>query len=417
LKLSFRKKIKVGGIHLNLSKSGLGISTGIKGLHVGINSSGKTYLSGGAHGLYYRSNIGSTRSFINDSQTGIFHQKQVAEILNVDKNSNDGTTFWFIIGIIFFFFGFVFHLLFVPASVLIAAFINKRIKRRRSIQHDKYIFNTILKIKELVNDHRISSLKEKLQEVNNQLCNIFADDRMKGKNDLIQIYVATYKYVLEKIFEDKEICDEEIEIIRIFEQQISSSQYRDINSEIIDSLVVDILSDFCITEDEFAFINKVFEVLSISTEKKTEVLHKLEEMTRIECLRKNGLKPLDLKKDFLADKECYYNGKVELLKIRKCKGSQYYAMDTNADLFVCKNSIDFVSDGYKSIRLDKIAKVELKKDILEMTIVNRQTPICLKSEDSALVIAVIGELKNVLTSGVADARKDLGTTGSRGERS
>jgi hypothetical protein len=48
-----RKAFKVGSLRLNLSKSGLGLSAGVTGARVGINSRG-TYVHGGRHGLYYR---------------------------------------------------------------------------------------------------------------------------------------------------------------------------------------------------------------------------------------------------------------------------------------------------------------------------------------------------------------------------
>jgi len=48
-----RKAFKTGPIRLNLSKGGLGLSGGITGARVGINSKG-TYVHGGRHGLYYR---------------------------------------------------------------------------------------------------------------------------------------------------------------------------------------------------------------------------------------------------------------------------------------------------------------------------------------------------------------------------
>jgi hypothetical protein len=44
---------------LNLSKSGLGVSTGIKGLRISSGRRG-TYLNAGMHGLYYRKKLSGT---------------------------------------------------------------------------------------------------------------------------------------------------------------------------------------------------------------------------------------------------------------------------------------------------------------------------------------------------------------------
>jgi hypothetical protein len=56
-----RKTVKVGGINLNLSGSGLGISTGVKGFRVGMNGRG-TYVQMGRGGLYYRKQISWQRT-------------------------------------------------------------------------------------------------------------------------------------------------------------------------------------------------------------------------------------------------------------------------------------------------------------------------------------------------------------------
>lgn len=55
----FRKSMSLGGLgRVNFSGRGIGVSTGIKGLRVGVNSRG-TYVSGGAGGFYFRENMSS----------------------------------------------------------------------------------------------------------------------------------------------------------------------------------------------------------------------------------------------------------------------------------------------------------------------------------------------------------------------
>lgn len=49
-----RKAFKTGPVRLNLSKSGFGLSAGITGARLGMDSRGRTYVHGGRHGLYYR---------------------------------------------------------------------------------------------------------------------------------------------------------------------------------------------------------------------------------------------------------------------------------------------------------------------------------------------------------------------------
>lgn len=53
-----RKSVSVGPFRFNLSKSGIGVSAGIKGLRIGTGPKGH-YIHAGRGGLYYRSSIGS----------------------------------------------------------------------------------------------------------------------------------------------------------------------------------------------------------------------------------------------------------------------------------------------------------------------------------------------------------------------
>ncbi len=58
-----RKSIRFGKhFKLNLSKSGIGFSTGIRGLRVGKSSTGKAYVSGGRKGLYFRNTLNTKQN-------------------------------------------------------------------------------------------------------------------------------------------------------------------------------------------------------------------------------------------------------------------------------------------------------------------------------------------------------------------
>lgn len=56
-----RKSIAVGPFRFNLSKSGLGVSAGIKGLRIGTGPRGN-YVRIGTKNIYYRSTIASSPS-------------------------------------------------------------------------------------------------------------------------------------------------------------------------------------------------------------------------------------------------------------------------------------------------------------------------------------------------------------------
>jgi len=56
-----RKSFNLGGIRLNLSNSGIGFSTGIKGLRVGIDGKGRSYIGGGKGPVRYRKYMGTAK--------------------------------------------------------------------------------------------------------------------------------------------------------------------------------------------------------------------------------------------------------------------------------------------------------------------------------------------------------------------
>jgi len=53
-----RKSVRLGPVRFNLSKSGVGTSSGVKGFRVGVRPNGKSYLHAGRYGLYYRQELG-----------------------------------------------------------------------------------------------------------------------------------------------------------------------------------------------------------------------------------------------------------------------------------------------------------------------------------------------------------------------
>lgn len=55
----WRQSVRLGPVRLNFSKSGVGYSVGVKGLRYGVRADGRSYVSAGAHGFYYRETFGT----------------------------------------------------------------------------------------------------------------------------------------------------------------------------------------------------------------------------------------------------------------------------------------------------------------------------------------------------------------------
>jgi len=55
----FRKSVKFGPMRFNFSKSGIGVSAGVKGARVSVGPRG-TYVHAGAGGFYYQQRVGGS---------------------------------------------------------------------------------------------------------------------------------------------------------------------------------------------------------------------------------------------------------------------------------------------------------------------------------------------------------------------
>lgn len=66
-----RKSLGIGPLRLNLSKSGLGVSAGVRGARIGVSSTGRSYVHCGRGGIYYR-------KFMGDSPFGVRDHSQPA---------------------------------------------------------------------------------------------------------------------------------------------------------------------------------------------------------------------------------------------------------------------------------------------------------------------------------------------------
>jgi hypothetical protein len=62
-----RKSVSVGPLRFNLSKSGVGVSAGIRGLRFGTGPRGN-YVHMGRHGIYYRATLPSARAVASAPQ-------------------------------------------------------------------------------------------------------------------------------------------------------------------------------------------------------------------------------------------------------------------------------------------------------------------------------------------------------------
>lgn len=88
-----RKQKRLGLVNLNLSKSGLGVSTGVTGARLVFSPNG-TYVHLGRHGLYYRKKLSKIKkdSFPNDKNNDSFSSFSVSSKNNIETINFDSLT-------------------------------------------------------------------------------------------------------------------------------------------------------------------------------------------------------------------------------------------------------------------------------------------------------------------------------------
>ena len=136
-----KKSYNLGGIRLNLSNSGVGFSSGVKGLRVGIDGKGRSYISGGKGMLRYRK-YASTSDFDSEENITVEDESHIMNADNIPKDLKYTSPKLRIFLLIFW--GFVSALLFLKCPFAWFIFIGILIY--------KYCFSPKIKIQELVHN-------------------------------------------------------------------------------------------------------------------------------------------------------------------------------------------------------------------------------------------------------------------------
>lgn len=363
---NYRKSVKIGGVRINFSKSGIGVSSGIKGLRIGVNSKGRTYVSAGRNGMYYKKTYGS---------------KSRSDYRKVDEHTN---AISFIITFIIFFIiiGCFFPKIFIiPAVIAIYGIlwaITTAIKLKTINKYIKEIYNAIT-------DHNYESLENIFPLINKKYNN---------QKDLFDIYERTYSHLVEKVLDDAKISEEERKVISVYEKYVPQNYFTEINSQTVDGIVENIIEDGIVTETEEKYLNEVLDVFFVGEEKKEEINCIINQTKEIDNIKKNGLKKINIENEITKGKNCFYFGDIELIKSHTVKGIQSYEKDLDGKIYITENSLEFVAEGHKVVKIENIFSVETKDGYIQITIKNRQRPIYIFSNEPLLIITIIGELKN-----------------------
>lgn len=369
-----RKSFKAGPVRLNLSKSGIGVSTGVKGARVGINSKGKAYIAGGKGAIRYRKTIGSsdsrTKLDYNSSQTTlqdeVFIDTKVTYPNNIHKsNLNVGSIpetpkeityrkMFYIIGSI--------ALLFSLASSvwLVISIVSFIIAIIRSKMHKK--LKSQIEQAQINQKNLLNSIENKLSFEQHIYTGMSGDINEQLKN---YYNFATLHALFLSVFEDHDgIAIDKIQQIK---QSIGADEriyttaklraFRDVFNFYIEDLKLD--------EDEEHSLLKAIDVLNIDKDIISDELKTVNKMSQLRKEINKDLSPIQTDLN-LKNEECYYKTeariiKEKILKRRTVEGVKVkevgYTIDREGILYITNKRIILVGSGTYSTKIDKILDI------------------------------------------------------------
>lgn len=375
-----RKSVKIGGLKFNLSSSGLGVSTGVKGLRIGVSGNGKTYVSGGCNGIYFRETIGNTNSVSSES--------------NTENTGNSGKKFW-IIDLICFFLSIILFTsaekestlasfsLYLLCFSIVAAIVYPFICLYKISSYNTKISHYITEIENYLHESDYTNIVKSIEKMK--------EEKLTYESiALILNSCGVYENYINSALKDKTISNEENGIIKILSEYLPENIFTYINDNAIDFVISDILSDNVITNKEKEQLDSLMKELKISDSKKTEIEKLLEEYRKIEEIRNDDLKIIETDE---KGNNCFYIGKVSLNSRRKNKyGYSYYTL-SSGKIKIYDESIEIISNGDKKINIIDILDIFIDDGVINIIINNRKTPIYLSSEEPTYILAIISKLK------------------------
>jgi hypothetical protein len=392
MSLYLRKSFRAGPVRFNVSKSGVGISAGIKGARVGTGPRG-SYVHGGRNGLYYRRNL-TSKTTKNVSTEG---DGCVMVILGI---------FIVAIGI------FILQWLSENPAIFIAgitglvcivvASLAIKHHRRKTITNYKNALDAAFVTSNSPPDNNVlvnlKQLQKKLPEIET------------FKKTIESIEVNVYQALIDKILDDGLITQDETTSIGAADDtlRIDDGIKTQLKNEIFSSAYLEIIEDREISQEEFDRLNNIVEGLKIPKviiEKELNLVHEFIDTQNLslpfEPLAKDQIS-LKIQKS----EEAYYQCSAQVLSKRKSNETPTgyeYSLRREGTLILTNKRIH-VSDadgGTTNIRYSDIGDVDIDIDelVVEITKTSSTRPIVLKTKAPIYTGRAINLLINTQAGG------------------
>ncbi len=370
--LYMRKSFRAGPIRFNLSKSGLGISGGVKGARIGVGPSG-TYVHAGRHGLYYRKNLSSGRSRNQSTIDGEGCVKLFLVVIAIT------------IGI------WLFHWLLDNPTVLIAGiaiaigiptihFFIRLWQMKAVATYKRSLDSAFVEAQCLPSPTTLASLKQQQHGL---------PKTEATKKAIEKIETDVYQAVLDKILDDGYINKEEAATIAAAEQtlRLSTETLLRTKKDIFSAAYVEAIQDREIKQEE---LNKLINLMAGLAIPQSEVQRELDivrEIIDTQALRLpfKPIPPGQLIAPTQKSEKVFYQCSAQVLSKRKSKNTPTgfeYSVRREGTMILTNKRVFVMGDGTTNIYFTDVGDVDVDIDegLIEISKVGSSRPIVLKTK-------------------------------------
>lgn len=390
--LYLKKCFRAGPVRFNLSKSGLGLSGGVKGARLGVGPGGR-YVHAGRYGLYYRKHLSSGQARSKSTADNEGCATLIVVVVAV------GLGVWLfqwlrenpavlIIGILL--------AIGIPAIILFV-----QLHRKKVIATYKQALDAAFVTAQ---SPPTAAVLTKVKQQQQRLPQTESSDTIE------KIETDVYQAVLDKVLDDGFITEDERATIAAAEQilRIKPATRLRTKKDIFSAAYVEAIQDRKITQEEFDKLSNLIAGLGIPQKEVQRELDIVQEIidTQALSLPFEPLPPEQLAAPIQKSEDAYYQCSAQVLSRRKSKDSPTgYEFTVRRDgMMILTNKRVFVVDkGTTNIRFSDIGDldVDIDEGVIEISKVGSDRPIVLKTNAPIYTGRAIDLLVNAQAGGEA----------------
>ncbi len=391
--LYLRKSFRAGPARFNLSKSGLGLSAGVKGARLGAGPGRGSYVHAGRHGLYYRKRLASGKS----------HRRS--------RTSEGAGCAWL--------------LLILFGAGIVLALVTWLIENPGMVIGGFGLLVVFLLLRFFVKHHQERKVKDYKEALDHlfviaqtspsaveRATLIQRKDKLPttdaSKRAVADIETGVYEAILDKVLDDGHITADEAAMIAAAEQVLSISPAVRLKTkkDIFSAAYLEAIQDREITEGEQARLENLIQGLGIPREEVLSELKLVNEIRQTQSLRLPFM-PIpteEVTAPIQKSEEAYYQCPAKVLSKRKSKETASgfaYTVRRDGIMILTNKRVFVVGEGTTTIRFSDIGDVDVDMDegVIEICKTGSRRPTVLKLDAPIYIGRAIDLLVNAEAGG------------------